>query len=109
MALTRNFKETVMKRVRKDAKFRRALLSEAIETFLDGDLDTGKALLRDYINATIGFEALAEEVDKDSKSLHRMLGQKGNPRAENIFHIIKILQDLDSISLRVKAEKNKAA
>ena len=109
MALTRKFKETVMARVRKDAKFRRALLSEAVEAFLGGDLDTGKALLRDYINATTGFEETATSIGKDSKSLHRMLGPKGNPTAENIFSIIKVLQDADDISLHVKADKHQAA
>lgn len=109
MVLTRDFKETVAVRVQKSARFRRALLAEAAETLLDGDLATGKALLRDYINATIGFEVLATEIGKDSKSIHRMLGPKGNPTAENIFTIVKTLQDIDKISLHVKAGKYEAA
>ena len=109
MALTRQFKETIVARVEKDARFRRTLLTEAVEAFLDGDIDTGKAILRDYINATIGFEALSKKLKKDSKSVHRMLGPGGNPRADNIFAIIKILQDADNISLQVKADKRKAA
>ncbi len=109
MALTRDFKETVAMRVQKDARFRRALLAEAVETLLEGDLDTGKSLLRDYINATIGFEGLAQAIGKESKSIHRMLGPKGNPTAENIFLIVKVLQDADKISLHVKANINKAA
>ncbi len=92
-----------------DPRFRRALLVEAIGALLDGDLDTGKALLRDYINATIGFEVLAKEICKDSKSIHRMLGPKGNPTADNIFTIVKILQDVTDISLHVKASHHKAA
>jgi DNA-binding phage protein len=103
MALTREFRHTVMARVQKDAKFRRGLLTEAVETFLEGDVVTGKALLRDYINATLGFEALAAKLGKDSKSIHRMLGPRGNPRAENIFAIFRILQDEDNISLHVTA------
>ena len=109
MALTRDFKTTVAARVRRDAKFRRALLIEAVEAFLAEDLATGKALLRDYINATLTFEGLAKILDKDSKSLHRMLGPKGNPTAENIFAVIKALQDAEAVRLQVKAEKNKAA
>ncbi|MBI4006502.1 MAG: transcriptional regulator [Gammaproteobacteria bacterium] len=109
MVLTRDFKETIAIRVQKDTRFRRALLVEAIGTLLDGDLDTGKALLRDYINATIGFEVLAKEIGKDSKSIHRMLGPKGNPTADNIFTIVKILQDVTDISLHVKASHHKAA
>jgi len=105
----REFRETVAKRVPKDARFRRALLIEAVDALLESDLATGKALLRDYINATIGFEALAEVLDKDSKSLHRMLGPKGNPRADNLFAIIKVLQDMDEVRLQVKAVASKAA
>ena len=95
--------------MKKDAQFRRALLAEAVEALLDGDLDTGKALLRDYINATIGFETLAKKIGKDSKSIHRMLGPKGNPTADNIFTIVKILRDAGDISFHVKANHHKAA
>ena len=109
MVLTREFQETVAKRVQKDARFRRALLIEAVDALLESDLATGKALLRDYINATIGFETLAEILDKDSKSIHRMLGPKGNPRADNLFAIIKVLQDMDEVRLQVKAVTSKAA
>ena len=109
MVLTRQFRETVAKRVQNDARFRRALLIEAVESLLDSDLATGKALLRDYINATLGFEALAERLGKDSKSVHRMLGPNGNPRADNIFAIIKVLQDNDDMRLQVKIGKSRAA
>ena len=50
MPLTRDFKETVQARVRSDPEFRRALLKESVESLLEGDVDTGKAVLRDYIN-----------------------------------------------------------
>src|SRR3972149_407982 len=109
MVLTRDFKEKVAARVQKDRRFRCALLADAVETLLDGDLDTGKALLRDYINATIGFETLARRIGKDSKSIHRMLGPKGNPTADNIFNIVKILQDTGEISFQVKINHHKAA
>lgn len=109
MVLTKHFKETVADRVEKDTKFRRALLTEAVESFLNGDIDTGKAILRDYINATVGFTFLSKKLKKDSKSIQRMLSASGNPRAENIFAIFKILQDEDNISLQVKADKRKAA
>jgi len=85
------------------------LLIEAAEAFLAEDLTTSKTLLRDYINATLTFEGLAKILDKDSKSLHRMLGPKGNPTAENIFAVIKALQDSEAVRLQAKAEKSKAA
>ncbi len=98
-----------MLRARRDVKFRRALLKEAVEAFLSGELETGKSVLRDYINATITFESLAKSLGKDSKSLHRMLGPKGNPTAENIFAVIKTLQDAEDVHFQVRTEKTKAA
>src|SRR5713226_786602 len=82
MALTREFKETVVARARRDARFRDAMFAEAINAYLAGDTQTGKAMLRDLVNATIGFEALSAEVRKPSKSLHRMLAARGNPCRE---------------------------
>jgi hypothetical protein len=61
MPLTRSFKRTVQARVRRDAAFRDALLTEAVDALLAGDVDPGKAVLRDFINATIGFERPARE------------------------------------------------
>ncbi len=108
MALTRNFRDTVIKRAEKDASFRREMLIEAVNELLAGDLAAGKAMLRDYINATITFEGLAEKIHKQGKSLHRMLGPRGNPRADNIIEIIKALQSHEQIKLRVKATRDAA-
>lgn len=44
-----------------------------------GDVDTGKAIPRDRINAAVGFAKLAEATDTPPKSLIRMLGPHGNP------------------------------
>jgi hypothetical protein len=52
MPLTRSFKETVKARVQRDAAFRDALLSEGVDALLAGDLDVGKAILRDYRSAS---------------------------------------------------------
>jgi DNA-binding phage protein len=105
MALTKDFKETIQARAQRDPAFRKALLQEGIECLLAGDVDTGKAVLRDYINATIGFEELAEFFDKSSKSLMRMFGPKGNPQASNLFAVISYLQEREGIHLEVKARK----
>jgi len=53
--------------------------------FFIGDVDTGKAVLRDYINATIGSDALGTATDRSPISLMRMFGPKGNPQARNLF------------------------
>ncbi|MEE4237222.1 MAG: transcriptional regulator [Anderseniella sp.] len=103
MPLTRDFRETVKARAERDAAFRAALLSEAVEALLYGDTATGKTVMRDYINATIGFESLAESVGKDPKSLMRMFSKTGNPRAENLFAIIHHLQEATGVQLEVKA------
>ncbi|MBI4848678.1 MAG: transcriptional regulator [Nitrospirae bacterium] len=108
MAITRNFRDTILKRAEKDAAFRRQMLIEAVDELLAGDLNAGKAILRDYINATITFEVLAKKVGKSAKSLHRMLGPQGNPRADNILDIIKALQVHEHITLCVKANRNAA-
>lgn len=104
MALTRDFKETVAARARRDPRFREALFTEAINAYLGGDLPTGKAILRDLVNATVGFEALAAELDKPSKSLHRMLAPHGNPSTENFFGIVNALQKKTHVKLRVTAK-----
>ncbi len=103
MALTRDFKETVKARALRDRNFREALLTEAVEQLLAGELETGKAVLRDYINATIGFEKLAEDIGTPPKSLMRMLGPKGNPRANNLFAVISQLQRASGLHLEVAA------
>ncbi len=103
MALTKAFLETVYERAQRDAGFRKALLTEAMNAYLAGDEATGKALLRDMINATIGFEQLAAEVQKPSKSLHRMLGPRGNPTTANFFAVLRVLQKRAGVKLTVKA------
>jgi len=102
MALTRSFKETVKERALRDPEFRIGLLEEAVEALLRGELDTGKILLRDFINATVGFEDLAEATHRNAKSLMRMLSAEGNPRADNLFSIIAHLQKNEGIELGVR-------
>lgn len=102
MPLTRDFRETVMARARQDSEFREGLLTEAVECFLAGDVGTGKILLRDYINATIGFQELGRLTNKKGTSLMRMLGPKGNPAARNLFDIIAHLQKNEGIHFKVR-------
>jgi hypothetical protein len=101
MALTRDFKELVQKRIARDPAFADALLREGIDTMLAGDVDTGKAILRDYIKATVGFEKLGAATGKPAKSLIRMLGPRGNPQARNLFGIIGYLQKQAGVELHV--------
>ncbi len=105
MALTRSFKQTVQLRAKKDAAFRRALLQEGVENFLQGEIETGRAVLRDYINATLGFEELARLSGISSKSLMRMFGPDGNPQASNLFAVIACLQTAEKVELEVRAAR----
>jgi len=102
MALTRDFKETIMERAAHDEKYRKRLLAEAVNEILEGNLDVGKAKLSDYINATITFPALAQKLNKSSKSIHRMLGPSGNPRMDSIVSILKVLQNQEQIKLHTR-------
>ena len=103
MPLTRDFKETIQARARRDEAFREALLTEAVDAMLSGDVETGKTVLRDYINATVGFDALATVTKKSPKSLMRMLGPNGNPQARNLFKIVAYLQTKAGLQLKVRA------
>ncbi len=95
--------KTVKARADRDPDFRKELLREGVETFLSGDVETGKAILRDYINATVGFVPLGKALDMDPKSLMRMLGPSGNPEAQNLFDIIAYLQKKEGVHLEVMA------
>jgi DNA-binding phage protein len=92
MALTRDFKHTVIARVQRDPAFAKALLDEAATLFLNGEPETARLILRDLVNATVGFETLAGETTKPSKSLHRMLSKQGNPSMDNLALIFNVVR-----------------
>ncbi len=105
MPLTRDFKETIQARIQRDPDFREELLREGVECLLSGDLDTGKAILRDYINGTIGFEKLSDLTRKTPKSLMRMLGPKGNPQARNLFEVLGHLQKAEGLHFELSLKR----
>lgn len=103
MALTKDFKDTVRARAQRDPAFRKELLREGVECFLAGDVETGKSVLRDYINATLGFKELAAITHRSPKSLMRMLGPSGNPCARNLFEIVFCLRQRAGVHFELKA------
>jgi len=105
MPLTHNFKETIQARVKREPKFRQALLREAVESYLNGDLETGKAVLRDYVNATLGFQALEEQTEIPAKSLMRMLGPKGSPSAANFSSILSALKANEGVRFEISLRR----
>lgn len=103
MPYTKPFSETVRERARREPSFRRGLLQEAVQCYLSGEPEVGKVILRDYINASVGFRKLAEETHHSPKSLMRMLSPSGNPKSNNLFQIIQRLQEHEGIRFEIAA------
>jgi DNA-binding phage protein len=103
MALTRDFKQTVVERAQRDPAFAQALLDEAATLFLNGEPEAARLILRDLVNATIGFEQLAALTDKPSKSLHRMLSPAGNPSMDNLASIFQVMRECFNVKLQAKS------
>jgi DNA-binding phage protein len=103
MALTREFRQTVAARVQRDPKFAKAMLDEAATVFLNGEPDTARLVLRDLVNATMGFEALAAETELPSKSLQRMLSLRGNPSMNNLAAILQCLGRHMNVQLEARS------
>src|SRR5271168_4078855 len=103
MALTTDFRQTVQARIKRDPDFRKGMLSEALESLLGGEVALGKELLRDYINATVGFPKLAAHTKIHVKTLHQMFGAKGNPTARKLFEIVAYLQRAEGVRFEVRS------
>jgi len=102
MVLTRQFKETVVERVRRDPAFAHALLDEAATLFLNGEPQPARLILRDLVNATLGFERLAQATGKPAKSLHRMLSPRGNPSMDSLAAIFDAMRKTLGVDLDVR-------
>jgi hypothetical protein len=96
MALTRDFRETVMA-LCEDSEYRKSLLLEIVEAYLDGDIEVGNSMLRDYLNATQSFDLVAKEMGCKVESIRRMVGPKGNATIRNMFTLLKICQRREGI------------
>ncbi|MBM3763345.1 MAG: transcriptional regulator [Acidobacteria bacterium] len=101
MPLTSDFKATIRARAQRDPAFRKALLREGVECILNGDLDTGKAVLRDYVNATVGFPTLEKRTKIPAKSLMRMLGPSGSPSLANLSSILGALKKSEGVEFEL--------
>ena len=109
MPLTRDFRETVMERMKSSPEFRVGMLREGIDALLGGEFEVGKDVLRDYINATLGFERLGKKLKIPPKSLMRMLSPAGNPQARNLFEMVAYLQKVEGTVLEIRASNKVAA
>jgi DNA-binding phage protein len=93
MALTRDYKATVLARIKRDPKFARALFAEAINAILDGETAEGLSMLRDLVHAEITFKELSRQTGYAEKSLHRMLSRRGNPTARTLAKIVAAFRE----------------
>lgn len=105
MTLTRDSSQTIIERVKRDPAFAKALFDEALTLFLNGEPDTARLVLRDLVNATVGFEWLAATTGKPAKSLHRMLSTNGNPSMDNLAIIIGALRKRLGVKIATRAVK----
>ena len=101
MAMAQDVRQTIKTRLQNDYSFRFALLSEAMEGLLGGDVETAKRVLWDYIDATIGFAELAVRSGLPVRSLRRMFTPQGDPRASEMFKVIAALQKHQGVQLEV--------
>jgi DNA-binding phage protein len=93
MALTRDYKETVVARINRDRRFARALYAEAVSAILEGETSEGLSMLRDLVHARITFKELAHQTGLGEKTLHRMLNRNGNPTVRNLGVIARSIAE----------------
>ena len=105
MTLTRDYKQTIIERTKQDPEFAQALFDEAVTLFLNGDSTTSRIILRDLVNATLGFEELALKTNKTSKSMHRMLSGKGNPTMDNLAKVFAALKEALKVKITVQVAR----
>ena len=101
MALTREYKQTVVARIQREPKFARALYAESLNAMLEGETDEALSMLRDLVHAGLTFKKLARQTGLGDKALHRMLSRRGNPTTRNLLAILKSIRDDLGIKPRV--------
>ena len=102
MALTREYRKTVVERIKRDPRFAKALFAEAVNALLDGETEEGLSMLRDLVHAAITFTELAKQTGFNEKSLHRMLSRRGNPTTRTLAIIIRAICQNLGVSANVK-------
>ena len=100
----RNLHDLVQGRAGREPGFAGALLEEAVECMLAGELPTARSLIRDAIKGSMGYAELSKRTGTPEKSLVRMFGPSGNPTAANMSSVLKELQHHGRLRLRVRAE-----
>ena len=96
--LTTDSSATIQTRIKADPAFAEALLREATDMFLNGEAEAARLLLRDVVNATVGFEQIAAATNRPSKSVHRMLSARGNPTMESLSAVFSAIRKVLDIT-----------
>jgi len=96
--LTVDSSETVQARIKADPEFAEALLREATDMFLNGEAEAARLLLREVVNATVGFEQIAATTNRPSKSIHRMLSARGNPTMESLTAVFSAIRKVLNVT-----------
>ena len=107
MVQTRDFRDTVLERVQSEPAYRRGLLTRGVAFMVSGDAEdraVGRALVRAYINATIGFQRLGADLGRPPQSLMRMFSSTGNSRLNSLADVIHRLQEHEGIHREVAAK-----
>ena len=103
MPLTRDFRETVQERARREPEFREMLLTSGVQCLLNGEVNVAKVVLRDYIETTMGYEKLGKLTDTPAESLACMFGENGSPSASDLLQVVSHIQQHEGVRLEVHA------
>lgn len=93
---------TLHDRIKSDPAFAEALLREATDMFLNGEAEASRLLLRDVVNATVGFEQIAMATNRPSKSIHRMLSARGNPTMESLSAVFSAIRKVLNVTFETR-------
>ena len=93
MALTREYRHTVVARIQRDRDFAQALYAQAMNALLEGETAECLSILRDLVHAAITFKELSMQTGLGEKTLHRMLNKSGNPTARNLGLIARSIAE----------------
>ena len=102
--IRRTFRKSVRARAIRDPLFRASLLEAGLDALLGGDLPGFREGIRSYVNATLGFAALADRTGIPEKSLMRMLGPHGNPRAAHLVTLIGAISEHEGVEISARIQ-----
>ena len=106
MALTRDHKETVRLRARRDPEFRECLLKEGVQCLLAGEADVAKIVFSDYVEAVVGFERLGAMTGRSPENVRQLLSPEGDPAANSLFEVIACILRHEGLALKVSTVRD---